>query len=149
MSTATSNSTISSVFERIEAEYQKLRNEIFAKNPNIADQEPENSYILLIAKLIENLRAAAILARSGLIADTSLILRSAFESLILLKLFIYYPEPLKIWEKLGTEIADFEHKFILNQQYPDRLSTDSLKTYYEKLSQDAQKELGPFDRNAS
>lgn len=131
---------IPSVFENVQTEFKKLINEVQTKHPDLVQQEPEISYILLITKIVHNLNSAAFLASHEYIADAGLVLRSAFESLVLLKLFSYFPEELETW-KIESEITKFRNVFISHKYYPDTITVDNLMLCYNELSENARKKV--------
>jgi hypothetical protein len=131
---------IPSIFGRINGELRKIRDYIFSQIPHPIEPEPEYSYILIGLKVFQNLQSTEVLALNGAFPEIGLVFRSAFESFILLKLFICFPEEMEKWN-LESEIVEFRNQFILHKNYPNVEPLESLIAKYTMLSPQALKQL--------
>lgn len=66
--------------------------------------------ILLLNKLFSNLNSSSVLASYGAIGDSKIMIRTAFETLCLIKLFTYIPERIETYKE-ESEVLSFRNHY--------------------------------------
>jgi hypothetical protein len=116
----------------LDSYFAKIHSDIVSEINCASPYNEKLEYVLLANKIIMNLQSASILAARGGWGDSKILIRSAFETFIHLKIFQHYPERLQEW-KNECELISFRNSFVLHKHFPQELPETELIRHYETL----------------
>ena len=128
--------TTDGVFER----FKKIAEDFIdiIDNQKLYEQGGQH-YLMLANKIIRNCVCSQFLSAHGQFGDSKILIRSAFESFVLMGYLAKYPEKIKEYEA-DNEIANFRYLFLFVKQGKE--SVDNLYYHYiNTLSGEARKKL--------